>query len=86
MSLAIETAEVTAVLLGDGWHEVADSSFDLDSYEYIHGTDSRGDTVLAHGGGQSGVCATGYVFKEPDGTFTYGPLTAILAVRAGDMG
>ena len=40
MSLAIDTNRVTAVLLADGWHQVAklrdwESSFDIDSYEFV---------------------------------------------------
>jgi hypothetical protein len=35
MSLYINPGKVTAVLLADGWHDVADDSFDLDAYEYV---------------------------------------------------
>jgi hypothetical protein len=82
VTLAIEVDDVVEVLLADGWHRVADKSFELDSYEYIHGTDSRGEFVMRHGGGQSGISATGFVFKEEgQDALIYGPLTAILAVR-----
>jgi len=77
MSLAIDPDKVEAVLLADGWHEI--TYFSLDSYEFVEPGESGGSFVL-HGGGQSGVCATGFVFRE--GSFAYyGPLTAILAVR-----
>lgn len=75
MSLYIEVDEVTEVLLADGWHAVTDKSFNLDSYEY-----HWGETVL-HGGGNSGVCATGYTFVDADGDTLFGPLTALLAVK-----
>jgi hypothetical protein len=94
VSLAINPDHVTEVLLADGWHQVDDmapdrSSFDLDSYEYElpHPDDNREGLVL-HGGGQSGICATGFTFTEPvyeDGECHLcqitGPLTSILAVR-----
>lgn len=75
MSIAIQVDNVTAVLLADGWHDVADDTFDLDSYEYLHGDH------LLHGGGNSGVCATGFTFRETGGQLLSGPLTAVLAVR-----
>ena len=75
VSLNINVDKVQAVLLADGWHEVVGKSFDLDAYEF-HDND-----VVVHGGGQSGVCATGFRFKTKDGVLT-GPLTAVLAVRS----
>jgi hypothetical protein len=93
MSLAIDPGMVKAVLLADGWHEVDDLDFELDSYEFVepHPDPNRNGLVL-HGGGNSGVCATGFRFQEvvydpgEDGEVRYlckiaGPLTAILAVR-----
>lgn len=75
MSLRIDIDKVTAVLLADGWHTVDDASFDCDAYEFM-----SGDGELVHGGGQSGVCATGFGFNSEDARI-YGPLTAILAVK-----
>jgi hypothetical protein len=75
MSLAIDLDDVTAVLLADGWHEVAGESFTLDAYEFMW----RGQS--AHSGGSSGVCSTGFAFKTPAGEHLAGPLTAVLAVR-----
>lgn len=75
MSLAIDVDKVNAVLLADGWHKVADQSFDLDAYEYIHGS------ATIHKGGQGGVTSTGFRFKDDGNYVMYGPLTAILAVR-----
>jgi hypothetical protein len=33
MSLYIDVDRVSSVLLADGWHAVAEDSFDLDAYE-----------------------------------------------------
>ncbi len=85
MSLAIDVDSVSAVLLGDGWHTVADGSFLLDSYEFVW------QETLVHGGGDGGSCATGFCFLEDfddnageacrgDKARVSGPLTAILAV------
>lgn len=87
MSLAIDVDHVTAVLLTDGWHTVADDSFNIDSYEFLwwgQGRKDRHDPVVLHGGGQSGVCAAGYGFRTPEGDYLAGPLTAILGVRYDD--
>jgi hypothetical protein len=82
MSLAISADDVTAVLLADGWHEVAARSFDLDSYEYHE----HADGLMIHGGGASGVCSTGFEFTTDEGDRLAGPLTAVLAVRHGKRG
>jgi hypothetical protein len=76
MSLAIQADDITAVLLADGWHSVS-SGFDVDAYEFKLGS------LLIHGGGTNDVCGSGFVFTEPDGVRTAGPLTSILAVRRG---
>ena len=88
MSLAIDPSQVTDVLLADGWHEVTDLSFDLDSYEYVERTEHDALGMVLHGGGQSGICATGFRFNElieEDGEYlaraVAGPLTSVLAVR-----
>jgi hypothetical protein len=78
VSLGIQVDNVTAVLLADGWHQVGNHSFDIDAYEFMHGT------LTVHGGGWGGVTTSGYAFAEPDGTILSGPLTAILAVRHGE--
>lgn len=75
MSLAIQVDDVAQVLLADGhWYLVEDVSFDLDSYEFLHGE------VLVQPGGHYGVCASGFTFKHA-GAWMSGPLTAILAVK-----
>lgn len=73
MSLAINTNDVAAVLLADGWHVVLDHSFDLDAYEFVW------EDQVVHPGGNSDVCATGFTFQTV-GRRMFGPLTAILAV------
>ncbi|MBO4270407.1 hypothetical protein [Microbispora triticiradicis] len=81
MSLAIDVDRVAFVQLADGWHEVINGTFDLDSYEYVRRHGNHEQTL--HGGGNSGVCATGYVFSTRLGdrlVVMSGPLTAIVAV------
>ena len=75
MSLAIDVDIIEKVLLSDGWHEVADGSFQVDAYEYIHG----GRAVLSAGQAQ-GLTSTGAQRREPSGTMVACPITAILAV------
>ena len=75
MSLAIDVDIIERVLLSDGWHEVADASFRLDSYEYVHG----GRAVLS-AGQVHGLTSIGAQWKEPSGTVVACPITAILAV------
>lgn len=85
MSLGIEVNEVVSVLLADGWHEVHDSSFYLDSYEYIEShpdDDPARKMVYLNGGQEPLVPATGFTFREAGGTWMFGPLTSIVAVRA----
>jgi hypothetical protein len=43
MSLALDVSRVEQVLLMDGWHRVANASFELDGYEFIH----AGRTIIA---------------------------------------
>ena len=81
MSLEIDIDRVSAVLLADGWHDVADVSFMVDAYEYLDfghagGHDyPPGKAMLLHNGG------AGFAFMEPGGQWIYGPVSSILAVR-----
>ena len=75
MSLAIDIGRVTAVLLVDGWHEIRDGTFNLDTYEF-----QQGDASV-HAEGDSGISGTGFSFKSGADEFMAGPLSAILAVR-----
>lgn len=85
MSLAIDVSTVTAVLLPDGWHNVADHSFDIDSYEFVepHPDSHRDPYALLSGGQEPHIPASGFRFIEDDGEATpiEGPLTSVLAVR-----
>jgi hypothetical protein len=88
MSLAINVDNVGKVLLADGWHDVdtqwrdgteegkATSSFCVDAYEFIHGSQIVGNLDSS---------AAGFSFVSPgsDAT-TFGPLSAILAVKYYD--
>lgn len=76
MSLAIEEDDVTAVLLADGWHTVADNSFYTDAYEY-----ADGDRITVGGGSVPGVPSTGFLFRDESGEYLSGPLSSILAVK-----
>ena len=97
MSLAIDVEKITRVLLADGWHEVYEKSFTIDSYEFLeypegfdhskgwHQKDKFGETLepfYLHGGGHNGICASGFSFHSVGrGDLVSGPLTSILAVR-----
>jgi hypothetical protein len=91
VSLAIDIAAVTAVLLPDGWHTVADKSFTIDAYEFVafnsdDPTDDE-DGMIMHSSGEGGVCPVGFSFvekasgKSAKRTPMSGPLTAIIALR-----
>jgi hypothetical protein len=76
MSLAIDTDDVQAVLLADGWHRVEVQSFDLDAYEYVWR-----DGVISSSG------AMGFTFTDGDiGAIIRGPLQSVLAVRLAHEG
>lgn len=84
MSLAIDVDRVAAVMVGNTWHEVADTSFVLDAYEYIEPhPDPDGDPfVHLYGGRETLVPATGFQFRDQaTGALMFGPLTSIQAVR-----
>lgn len=81
VSLSIDPDKVVAVLLADGWHDVGDGmALDLDAYEFVE-RDEDGERTVLHGGGQSGICATGFRFVDAGGKTIAGPLTSILAVE-----
>jgi hypothetical protein len=92
MSLAINIDKVKRVLLSDGWYVVLNESFALDAYEYLwypNEDTTKMDAEIVHGGGQSGVCSTGFTFhgigNADDGPlWIHGPLTAIQAVETRD--
>jgi hypothetical protein len=78
MSLAIDIDDVTEVLLADGWHTVANTSFDIDSYEFVS-QDGRG--VLLGGGREPLIPSRGFRFADADGGCLTGPLSSILALK-----
>ena len=91
MSLMINVQRVKEVLLPDGWHEVANSSFDMDAYEYSFCAPDCDPGCTKHmclkGGASPLVTSTGASWSERD---QYGksrtvscPLTAIQAVSTG---
>ncbi len=83
MSLAINPELVIAVVLVSGQrYEVKSKSFNIDSYEFVEDSGVQGkDGYLIHGGGDAGVCCSGFDFIDNDrGCRVSGPLTAIAAV------
>jgi len=81
MTMAIVVDHVSAVLLSDGWHKVdfeknGNSTFTLDSYDYIQLREGD-DPEILHSGGNGGICAT-WLEKS---SVVCCPLTSILAVR-----
>ena len=84
MSLNIDVDDVVKVNISGTWHDVhqydeGGSSFFLDAYEFIY------DSILLHGGGQGGVCETGFTFVDDDTNLKIsGPLTSITAVMYND--
>lgn len=80
MSLAIDVAEVSAVLLADGWHAVADKSFTVDAYEFVSWAGPEIDDPVLLPAGSAGVSAVGFRFRTPDGDEIAGPVSSLLAV------
>jgi hypothetical protein len=73
VSLAVDIADVSAVLLTDGsWWRVTD--FDTDAYEFLD------DGQLIYNGERQG-CSTGFRFVNEHGNLVVGPMTSIVAVR-----
>ncbi len=79
MSLALDIDRITAVLLADGWHAVADYSFTIDAYEYLWGAADREPVLL--GGQDRHITASGFQFRSTGNDLISGPLTSVLAVR-----
>ena len=88
MSLAIDIDEIVKVNISGTWYDVnhydnGDSTFFLDSYEFI--SNPGFNQNLEHGGGQGGICATGFSFIDAETNLTMaGPLTLIIAVMTAD--
>ena len=79
MSLAINTNQVSQVLMADGkWRTVATGTFDVDAYEMVE-QDEAGNVVYVHNG-VNAFCSTGFRFESSGGDLYAGPISAILAV------
>lgn len=82
MSLAINPNKVTAILLADGWHPVAQGSLAFDAFEFVED---------GYGSAQPRAESTGLEWHEPinplnpdSSSWTmFAPLNAVLAVRYG---
>lgn len=79
MSLAIDTAFVTAVLIGGHWFDVEPGSFDLDAYEFLHRWhhEKDGHKWMNHGPGGPGFTFIG----GRNGVVFMGPISSIQAVQ-----
>jgi hypothetical protein len=63
MSLAINTDNITAVMIGGQWHDVLDGSFNLDAYEMYWGNPDDINQWILLGGNVPGVPHTGFSFE-----------------------
>lgn len=73
--MPIETSNITAVLLADGWHQIKPGSFEETAF--VIGEPGRYDDIL---GPREGI-GPGFTFSEVDGREVSGPMTSVLAVR-----
>ncbi|MGW6912539.1 hypothetical protein ACWGB8_01755 [Kitasatospora sp. NPDC054939] len=76
MDIAITRANVTGVLLADGWHDVQHGSFDLGPRKFIADQPKPLDKLLAFDAGM------GFTFKDQNGRMIEGPLASVLATRS----
>ena len=88
MSLAIDIDEIVKVNISGTWYDVnhydsGDSTFFLDSYEFISNPGLSQN--LEHGGGDGDICSKGFSFVDAETNLTIaGPLTSINAVMTAD--
>lgn len=77
MNLTVPAADVVAVLLPDGWHDVRPGTLavDVDGLTLAVPDAQDGWREVDHGNGP------GVRFVEPGGTVVVAPLAAVLAVR-----
>ncbi len=90
MSLGLDVDKVTAVLLRDGWYVVADTSFALDSYEFVWG--EAGHQLLLSGGQDLHTSSVGFEFygyklgEKESRSWYAGPVQHVYAIRrAGQL-
>jgi hypothetical protein len=84
MSLAIDTDEVVAVLLPDGWHTVVNNSFDFDAYEFHAG--GNWNQYGPNNGQIPEVSCTGATWEEEDGARICCPAPQVVALRMRPRG
>jgi hypothetical protein len=81
----IDVDLVEAVLLADGWHQVADHSFTVDAYEFAwwppKKTKGKDEPTMLHSSGDKSVTGAGFSFHDSADMLFSGPLTALHAVR-----
>jgi hypothetical protein len=76
VTLHIDVETVTAVLLNDSWHNVADASFAVDPYDFVRSTEPGAEGGEAHGH------QIGFSFRDvATNEHICGPLTSVLAIR-----
>lgn len=84
MSLLIDIDRVTGVLLADGWHDVDEESFEVDSYEMVQGRRQESverDRIVLGGGECEGISSHGATWHGKDRHQMYCPLPNIIALR-----
>jgi hypothetical protein len=76
MSLPIEVENVIGVLLKDGWHDVVDQSFEIDTYKYL-----RDGVPEIESGQADEMPSIGATWKERGGSWVACAFPAIVAVK-----
>jgi hypothetical protein len=76
MSLPIEVENVIGVLLKDGWHDVEEKSFEIDTYQYL-----REGVPKLDGRQGDGECSLGATWKERGGSWVACTFPSIVAVK-----
>lgn len=72
MSLNIRVENVIQVLIAGVWYDTPDG-LDVDAYELV-----EGELLVSNGGG--------FGFRTSEGSFLYGPVSSIQAVRTKPRG
>jgi hypothetical protein len=75
---------ITQVLLADGWHEVADGSFEVGAFEFYDPRNRRRQSLLRSIRDldkEPEVSEVGFSFQQKDESFIAGPISSVLAVR-----
>ena len=82
LDIEIDVHRIAEVLLADGWHIVASSSFNFTPYKYFeqHG---RTPHPVLEGGRYTAesISSTAATWTETDGARVFCPFTSILAVK-----